>query len=119
MNLGGMIEKDETSDRGFKFKSKPETIYLLGGLVATVHGICGPYGIRCINAKVQTVRKHFLGVGRPIDAKKAVIARCHQLRLIPIDRKDDNEADAVAMHVWASDNFGKPATKDLFRGDAA
>lgn len=120
MNMGGMIEKDEKADRGFRFRSNPNTISMLNGLVHGVHTLCGPFGIRCVNANVQTVRKHFLGNARPADPKRAVIARCHQLRLMPLDRRDDNEADAIALHVWASDVHGKPTTRDLFRsGDAA
>ena len=120
MNMGGMVEADEKSERGFKFKSKPETIYLLTGLVAVAHGICGPYGVRAINVGVQKVRKHFLGVSRPSDPKKAVVARCHLLGLMPKNERDDNKADAIAMHVWASDTYGRPATRDLhFYGETA
>lgn len=113
MSMGGMVALDEQSPRGFKFKSSPETIYLLTGLVAVVFGICGPYGIPCRKAHVQAVRKHVVGKARPSDPKRAVLERCWQIGYLPRDVRDDNRADAVALHIWASDTLCKPATREL------
>lgn len=113
MSMGGMVEADENSPRGFKFKSNPETIYMLTGLVAVVFGICGPYGVRARKVNVQTVRKHFLGVARPEDPKRAVLTQCHRLGWMPKDCRDDNRADACALHCYASDAWCKPATREL------
>lgn len=113
MSMGGMVEADENSERGFRFKSNPETIYLLNGLVAVVFGICGPYGIRARKANVQAVRKHFVGKARPQDPKKVVLERCWQIGYLPRNVKDNNRGDAVALHVWASDMLCKPATREL------
>lgn len=113
MSMGGMLEQDDKSPRGFRFRSNPETILILQGLYAVTFGICGPYGIRCKKANVQTVRKHVVGAARPTDPKNAVINRLHQIGYLDRDCRDDNRADAVALHIWASDTFGKPATRDL------
>jgi hypothetical protein len=113
MSMGGMVEADESSPRGFKFKSNPETIYMLTGLVAVVFGICGPYGISCRKANVQAVRKHVVGKARPNDPKRAVLERLWQIGYLPRDVKDDNRGDAVALHIWASDALCKPATREL------
>ena len=113
MQMGGMVEADEKSERGFRFKSNPQTILILQGLYAVVFGICGPYGIRCVKGNVQKVRKHLLGAARPTDPKAAVINRLHQIGYLDRDCRDDNRADAVALHIWASDVFGKPATREL------
>ncbi|MBS4016787.1 MAG: hypothetical protein KGZ68_01000 [Dechloromonas sp.] len=113
IQMGAMIEADSAAPRGFKFKSNPETIYLLTGLVAGVFTICGPYGIRCRKANVQAVRKHVVGKARPADPKKAVLERCWQIAYLPRDCRDDNRADAIALHIWASDHLCKPATREL------
>jgi hypothetical protein len=53
-------------------------------------------GVEVVQVHVQTVRKHFVGSGRPENPKAAVKARCRQLGWPVID---DNSADACA--VWA------------------
>lgn len=113
VNPRAFIEKDEEAKDGFKFKSNPSTIFMLGGLVASVFALCGPYGIRARMANVQAVRKHFLGVARPADPKAAVLARCHQLRYLPPECRDDNRADAVALHSWASGNFAGASARQI------
>lgn len=53
-------------------------------------------GIDVVQVHVQTVRKHFVGSGRPENPKAAVMARCRQLGWHVVD---DNAGDACA--VWA------------------
>ena len=86
------------------------TITLQWGHVAAVEAICGPLGIRTQAVNVQTVRKHFTGRarwGERDEAKRAVIARCHTLSLMPRDCRDNNRADAIAVHDWACATFGR------------
>ncbi len=113
IDMGAMIEIDPTAPRGFRAKSNPKTAFLLTGLVGGVFTICGPYGIKCRKARVQTVRAHFLGRGRHTNPKRAVLERCWQIGYLPRDCRDDNRADAVALHIWASDHLCKPATREL------
>ena len=82
------------------------TIRLLHGLSMVVHGIAGPYGIRCEEANVQTVRKRFLGVARPADPKAAVLAQCKSLCWLDSDCRDDNRADALALWSFAASQYG-------------
>jgi hypothetical protein len=96
VNIGAFIDWKQDGGKP-TFRSNPQTISLLHRLIGGVETLCGPYGVRCVAANVQTVRKHFLGVARPPDPKKAVIARCHLLGLMPKTSKDDNQADALAL----------------------
>lgn len=110
--MGAMAKADpETGE--VKFRSSPQANYLLTGLVGVVFGICGPYGVRAIKANVQSVRLHVLGKGRPADPKRAVLERMWLIGYLDKDCRDDNRADAAALHVWASDVHGKPATRSL------
>lgn len=123
MSMGGMVKLDEQSDRGFKFTSNPSTIYMLGGLVASVYTICKPYGIRVRKANVQTVRKDFLGVARPSNPKKVVLDRCRQLGWLDRTCRDDNRADALALwsfacHQQVERGYTAPAT-GLINAEAA
>jgi hypothetical protein len=112
MLVGAMAERDRETGE-VKFKSSPQTHYLLTGLAAVVFGISGPYGARAIKANVQRVRKHVLGKGRPQNPKRAVLERMWQIGWMDRSCKDDNSADAAAMFLWASDTYGKPATREL------
>lgn len=97
------------SEKGNGFFSV-ETAWLL---VGAVYGFAGPQGIPVREANVQTVRKHFTGRARHgcrDDAKRAVITRCHQLGLMPRARKNDNEADAIAVWDWACATFARSAS---------
>lgn len=105
MSMGGMVRKDDESERGFKFTSNPNTIYMLTGLVGVVFGICGPYGIQARKANVQQVRKNFLGMARPPEPKRAVLDRCYQLGWLPRDCRDDNRADSLALWMFACGHY--------------
>ena len=64
---------------------------------------------------VQSVRKHFLGTGRPESPKRAVMARCAQLGWMVADH---NQADAAALWCWAKsllDPAWAPNGTSLFR----
>jgi crossover junction endodeoxyribonuclease RuvC len=78
------------------------TTRVLLGLPAITEAVCDRMGIWSVyEAKVQDVRQHFIGQSRlqREDAKRAVIARCKMLGLEP---KDDNEADAIALHDYVA-----------------
>lgn len=98
VNIGAFLERDDEAPKGARFKTSSETISMLHGLVAVVHAICGGcYGIRCVQANVQSVRKHFLGAARPQDPKKAVVDRCHALGYLPRENRNHNIGDALAL----------------------
>ena len=83
-----------------------------GGYHAIVEGLCVRFGIPWDDVPDSTARKHFIGIGRTGDrdeTKRAVIARCHALKLMPADCHDDNRGDALAIHDWACANFGSNA----------
>lgn len=63
-------------------------------LVGAVKGIARCYGVRVRQIHVQSVRKAFVGHGRPASGKQAVIDHC---RALGIEVTTDNEADAVAL----------------------
>ncbi len=86
---------------GVNMQTNANTSLLLQGLFMSVHTICGPYGIRCQDAHVQSVRKHFLKAGRPDNPKKAVLERCYALGWLERDCKDDNRGDAAALFSFA------------------
>jgi hypothetical protein len=68
------------------------------GFVAVAECVASLKDIKCHIESPQTVRKHFVGNGRPADPKFAVIARCKQLGW-KVD--DDNQADALATWDYA------------------
>lgn len=103
INIGGLIDWKKDSGEKPTFRSNPETISLLHRLVGGVETICGPYGVRCVTANVQTVRKHVVGKARPENPKQAVLARCKMLGYLPKDSRDTDAADAIALHIYASD----------------
>jgi len=88
------------------------TVRAHAGYHAICEGVCVRYGIAWDDIADSTVRKHFVGVGRTGDreeTKRAVVARCHQLGLMPKDCHDDNRGDAIALWDWACANFGSKA----------
>lgn len=74
------------------------TARLLIGLPMIVDAFASDAKIDCRDQPVQTIRKHFLGKGRPSNPKKAVLDRCKLLGWGP---KDDNAADACAVWDYA------------------
>lgn len=68
------------------------------GLVAIGECAAVLAGARCHIESPATIRKHFVGNGRPRDPKAAVMARCSQLGWRVAD---DNQADALATWDYA------------------
>jgi len=87
-------------------------------LVAVARAAAQRHGARLRLVHVQTVRKHFVGSGRPDNPKQAVMDRC---RLLGWAFEDDNAADAAALWAYAmSVSYPKwsPRSTPLFRGAA-
>lgn len=93
-----------------KLGNAEATVRMTFGFHGLVEGLCQRFGIRCVEEHNQTIRKHFLGVARLGDrkaTKNAVIKRCHLLKLMPSDCRDEDRADAISVHDWASANYGR------------
>lgn len=89
-----------------------KTVRAHAGYHAIVDGLCVRFGIPSDDVADSTARKHFIGIGRTGDrdeTKRAVVARCHALQLMPKDCDDDNRGDALAIWDWACANFGSRA----------
>ena len=75
---------------------------LLLGLAFLAEQIADECSIRCSETAVSTVRKAFLGHGRPDDPKAAVMRQC---RLLGWNPQDDHQADAAALFYYAKATF--------------
>lgn len=75
-------------------KGQSSTMMALIGYPALVQAICCRLDIAVTMASASTVRKHFLGHGRPDDPKAAVMAECRRRGWQPVDH---NAADAAAL----------------------
>ncbi|WP_276200594.1 hypothetical protein [Chelatococcus sp. XZ-Ab1] len=86
------------------------------GYLGAVYAVAGCYRVRVAAAHAQSISKHFIGRGRVGDRrlkKQLFIDRCHLLGLLDRDCRDDNRADAVALHDYASARWGRAAPKEL------
>lgn len=74
----------------------------LSCLMETIPHMLGVNRIR--EARVQSIRKHFIGNGglRSADAKRAVIQMCRHRGLEP---RNDNEADAAALWYFGTETL--------------
>lgn len=91
-------------------------VLLTYGLHAVVEGVAHRWGVPVEDVSDQTVRKHFIGKSRMGDRKQtkdAVVQRCRVLGLIPKDCKDDNRADACAIHDWAAATLAGRTPREL------
>lgn len=88
----------------------PDLAQALMGFTAVAELAALEVGAKCYVETSQTIRKHFLGNGRPKDPKAVVIARCRQLGWKPLD---DNQADAIAGWDYAKSIL---QAKSLFDG---
>jgi len=77
-------------------KGNAPTRRLLICLAGEVERYCDPNKIRCVEAEVSTIRKHFCGHGRA--KKPQVMSRCDELGWAYVD---DNAADALALWDYA------------------
>lgn len=92
--------------------------------VTSAYGMHAVVGLVCVRLGLpqprdiaeSTVRKHFIGrsrLGTREETKAAVVARCHLLKLMRPDIHDDNQADAIAIHDWASFTIARRIPKKL------
>jgi hypothetical protein len=92
------------------------TIKLTYGLHYIALSMAHRFGVEYVAISVDTVRKHFLGVSKVGDraaTKRAVVHQCHVLGLMPSNSFDDNRADALALHDWASNTIAKAIPNEL------
>ncbi|KMO34291.1 hypothetical protein [Methylobacterium aquaticum] len=85
-------------------------------LAGVIECMCGLYEIQCEGVDRQAVLKFFTGKrswGGREEGKKAVIERCQALTLIPKNSRDDDRADAVANHAYASAIWGRARPREL------
>lgn len=96
-------------------KSANSVPYAFGGAYVA-SAISRRYGCRVEFINNDKVRKHFIGTARTGDrdkTKAAVIQRCIQLGYLPRDSRDDDRADACAIHDFASATFGRVRPSEL------
>ena len=81
-------------------KGGQERALLAIGLRSAVVMMAHMRGVRCVEYSVQSVRKHFIGVGRlkRAEAKRRTLERC---QLLGWHVANDNEADAAAVWEFA------------------
>jgi hypothetical protein len=78
-----------------------DAAHVHGGLLATLTSWCEQYGIPYQGVPVGTIKRHITGKGNA--DKQAVITAVRERGFSPAD---DNEADAIAILLWAIDTHG-------------
>jgi hypothetical protein len=78
-----------------------DAAHVYGGLLATLTAWCEQGGIPYQGVPVGTIKRHITGKGNA--DKAAVIAAVRARGFVPAD---DNEADAIAILLWAIDTAG-------------
>jgi hypothetical protein len=78
-----------------------DAAHVHGGLLATLTSWCEQHGIPYQGVPVGTIKRHITGKGNA--DKQAVIAAVRERGFSPAD---DNEADAIAILLWAIDTHG-------------
>jgi Holliday junction resolvasome RuvABC endonuclease subunit len=78
-----------------------DAAHVFGGLLATLTAWCETQGIPYQGVPVGTWKRHACGKGNA--DKQAVIAAMRQRGFAPAD---DNEADAIAILLWALETNG-------------
>ncbi|HXF87325.1 MAG TPA: hypothetical protein VNK48_03090 [Xanthobacteraceae bacterium] len=78
-----------------------DAAHLYGGFLATLSAWCEEHGIAYEGVPVGSIKRHVTGKGNA--DKSAVIAA---IRARGFDPKDDNEADALAILLWAVETRG-------------
>jgi Holliday junction resolvasome RuvABC endonuclease subunit len=78
-----------------------DAAHLYGGFLATLSAWCEEKGIPYQGVPVGTIKRYITGRGNA--GKAAVIAAVRARGFVPAD---DNEADALAILLWAADTHG-------------
>ena len=78
-----------------------DAAHLYGGFLATLTAWCEQHGIAYQGVPVGTIKRHVTGKGNA--DKAAVIAAIRARGFLPTD---DNEADALAILLWATEMQG-------------
>jgi hypothetical protein len=92
--------------------SIPSTV----GFHLIVEAMCSGHGVRCENANVFTVTKHFLGSAKPegrAARKAAIVRRCQVLGYFERTVDDDDRADACAVWSFASVTLARTPPNEL------
>lgn len=93
-----------------RIHSSEDNVRMHHSLHGVLEGMCNRFGIDLEEAAPATIRKHFIGsanMGERSATKRAVLQRCHLLRLLPRDNCDEDRADALAAWDWACAVFGR------------
>lgn len=97
-----------------------DTIITLCGMALAIDTLAAARGIQSDDAAESTIRKAFLGDGRPADGKRAVRAHCETLGW---EVNNHDESDAAAGWYWAKckhdPQFHPEQTDPLFRQKGA
>ena len=96
-----------------------ESIRLTLGLHAILEMMAFRWGVPIHEETNQTIRKHFIGVGKLGDrdaTNKAVVTRCWQLGYVPRDVVDWDRCNALAGWDWAAAHLARvpPALLHLY-----
>jgi hypothetical protein len=78
-----------------------DAAHVHGGLLATLTSWCEQHAVPYQGVPVGTIKRHITGKGNA--DKRAVIAAVRERGFNPAD---DNEADAIAILLWAIDTHG-------------
>lgn len=104
-------------DDDSKIYMNAKIVRVLMGLPFLAETTADLMGIQYAEYAVQTVRRTFLGHGRPPNAKRAVLERC---RILGWVATNDNEGDALALWYHAKSTndrtFRPEIGTPLFRG---
>ncbi len=92
-NLDEIVVEEVRGRRGV------DAAQVYGGFLATVTGWAEHHGIPYCSVPVGTVKRFITGKGNA--NKQAVIAA---IKARGFEPEDDNEADAIAILLWAEDN---------------
>ena len=80
-----------------------DAAHVYGGFLATLTAWCEHHEIPYRSVPVGTVKRHATGKG---NAPKSAVVAAIQAR--GFEPADDNEADAIAILLWAEDDGGAP-----------
>ncbi|TCT10513.1 hypothetical protein EDC22_10510 [Tepidamorphus gemmatus] len=78
-----------------------DAAHLYGGFLATLSAWCEEHGIAYEGVPVGSIKRHITGKG---NADKALVIEAVRAR--GFDPEDDNEADALAILLWAVETRG-------------